>query len=490
MRTATVAFAASVATSAALTPLVRGLARRWGFLDHALSSRKIHGKPIPRLGGVAIAAAFFAPLFALYFVNSEVGRRFWSDPMHAWGLFAGGLIIVALGIYDDVRGSGAKLKFAVQFGVAALMFWFGFRIEIISNPFGGAISLGVLALPFTMLWIAGVINAMNLIDGLDGLAGGVAFIAVASTFAVSAMRGEPLMMLFSAAMAGAVLGFLFYNFNPATIFMGDTGSMFLGFVLATTSIKSSQKGSMAVSLVVPIIALGLPIADTLLAMVRRGIRGAPLFSADRGHIHHRLLNLGLSQRQAVVVLYASCLVLGSLAVAMLYATPTQAVWFLGALALVALLALRKLGFLNLGSLKRILEDRRRNFQMRSAVKRAGTALRTAQTEDDVLSALRQGAQAVGAYRASLKDLDRAEAALQGFGADAKKADDLLSARFSVAGERPGGKNLILTWNDGRSEVDRDTEIAVETLCEHLSAALERVEVERSGSYPLHKSGMA
>jgi UDP-GlcNAc:undecaprenyl-phosphate GlcNAc-1-phosphate transferase len=487
MRTATVAFAASVATSAALTPLVRSAARRWGFLDHALSSRKVHGKPVPRLGGVAIVAAFFAPLVALYFVDSEVGRRFWSDPAPALGLFAGGLLIAVLGVFDDLRGSGARIKFVVQFGVAALMYAFGYRIDILSNPFGGAIDLGVLALPFTMLWIAGVINAMNLIDGLDGLAGGVAVIAVGSTFAVSAMRGDPLMLLFTAALGGAVLGFLFYNFNPATIFMGDTGSMFLGFVLATTAIRSSQKGSTAVALIVPIIALGIPIADTLLAMIRRAARGAPLFSADRGHIHHRLLGLGLSHRQAVLVLYAGSLVLAGLAVGMLYATPQQSIWFLAALSAVALVALRKLGFLRWSSAERILEDRRRNVEMRSAVKRVGTALRTAQTEDEVLAALHQGASAVGAARISLRDVDRVEAALQGFG-EPPATGERVSARFSVAGERPGGKHLVLTWEDGRSEVDRDTEIAVEAICAHLSEALDRVVVERSGSYPLQNSG--
>jgi UDP-GlcNAc:undecaprenyl-phosphate GlcNAc-1-phosphate transferase len=265
--------------------------------------------------------------------------------------------------------------------------------------------------------------------------------------------------------------------------------MFLGFVLATTTIKTYQKGSVAVALIVPIIALGIPIADTFLAMLRRAARGAPLFAADRGHIHHRLLKLGLSQRQAVMVLYASCLVLGGLAVAMLYATPHQAIWFLGALALVALVALRKLGFLNWSSATRLIVERRRNAEMRNAVKRVGTVLRTAQTEDDVLHALLLGAAAVGAARVSLKDTERAEAALQGFG-QPKPLGEVVSARFSVYGERPGAKQIILTWNDGRSEVDRDTEIAVETLCQHLSAALERVEVERSGTYPLSGSGAA
>jgi len=488
MRTAGVAFVTATVAAAALTPVVRRLARRWGFYDHALSSRKVHGKPVPRLGGVAIVLAFFVPLVALYFVDSEVGRRLWSQPRQAMGLFLGGSIIAVLGIVDDIRGTGARSKFLVQFGVAALMYAFGFRIETIANPFGEAIHLGVVALPFTMLWIAGVVNAMNLIDGLDGLAGGVALIAVASTFAVAVLRVEPLMMLFTAALAGAVLGFLFYNFNPATIFMGDTGSMFLGFVLATTAIQTNQKHSTAVTLVVPIVALGLPIADTLLAMIRRAARGAPLFSADRGHIHHRLLGLGLSQRQAVLVLYAGCAALGAIAVALRFATPTQAIWVLLALVAAAALALRKLGYLSWSSAERILQERKRNSEMRGAVRRVATVLRTAQTTHEILTALRLGAKAVGASRAALRDADRAEAVAQGFDGSAGASVEHVIARFSLEGERPGAKHLILAWEDGRSEVDRDTELAVETLCEHLSAALDRVAVNESLRIPVQTAG--
>ena len=490
MRTAGVAFVTATATAAALTPIVRHLARRWGLLDHALSSRKVHGRPIPRLGGIAIVLAFLAPLVALYFVDSEVGRRFWAEPAHAVGLLAGGATIALLGVFDDLRGSGALIKFVVQFGVAALMYWVGFRIDFIYLPFvGGNIDLGFLALPFTMLWIAGVVNAMNLIDGLDGLAGGVAFIAVATTFVIAGFQGDPLMLLFTGTLAGAVLGFLFYNFNPATIFMGDTGSMFLGFVLATTAIQTNHKSSTAVALAVPIIALGVPIADTLLAVVRRALRGAPIFSADRGHIHHRLLALGLSQRQAVIVLYAACAGLGAVALAMSFASRVQAVWYLTGLFAVAAVALWKLGYFRWSSAQRLLGERKRNAEMRGAVKRVGDALRTAETEPELWHALRQGAQAVGASAVWLRDEDRAEAAIMGFGLGLDPASDRLSARFSLLGERPGAKDLILTWEDGRSEVDRDTELAVETLCQHLAFALDRVEVEHTGRFRIDQQKM-
>src|SRR5580765_2978700 len=231
MRTAAVAFVLSVLCGTVLTPLIRRLAHRLGVLDHALSSRKIHGKPIPRLGGIAIVIAFYVPLIGLTLFPTGVGELFLAQRKHVIGLFGGGLPIALLGLYDDLRGAGAGRKFLVQFAVAGFLYYLGFRIEVLANPFGEGITLGWVSLPFTLFWIVGVINAMNLIDGLDGLAGGVALVAVVITFLISFQRGHPLMMLFSSALAGAILGFLFYNFNPATIFMGDTGSMFLGFVL-------------------------------------------------------------------------------------------------------------------------------------------------------------------------------------------------------------------------------------------------------------------
>src|SRR6185295_14673932 len=288
MRTAGVAFLLSVICGGILTPIVRHLANRFGLFDHARSSRKIHGKPIPRLGGIAIVIAFYAPLVGLLLFQTGVGQLFFAEREHVIGLFAGGLSIAALGLYDDVRGANAWKKFIVQFAVAGLLYYLGFRIDVIANPLGSEIHLGWVSLPFTVFWIVGVINALNLIDGLDGLAGGVALVAVSTTFFISAQRGHPLMILVCAALAGSILGFLFYNFNPASIFMGDSGSMFLGFVLAASALRTGQKSSTAVAVLIPAIALGLPILDTLLAVSRRAVRGQPVFRADREHIHHRL----------------------------------------------------------------------------------------------------------------------------------------------------------------------------------------------------------
>jgi UDP-GlcNAc:undecaprenyl-phosphate GlcNAc-1-phosphate transferase len=472
LRTAAVAFLSSAAVAAAVTPVVRAAACRWNVLDHALTSRKEHGRPIPRLGGIAIVLAFYAPLAALYFVNSDVGSRFWSEPRKALGLIVGGLAIAVLGVYDDLKGADAKKKFAVQFAVAGLMYWLGFRFDIIGNPFGTPIQLGWFSLPVTIVFIAGVINAMNLIDGLDGLAGGVAFIAIATVFVMANLHDQPLMLLFCAALGGAVLGFLFYNFNPATIFMGDTGSMFLGFVLATTAIQTNEKSTATVAIAVPILALGVPIADTLLAMGRRYIRGVPMFSADRGHIHHRLLGMGLSQRQAVVVIYVASATLGGAALLLSFGSSRTAAVTLVVLSILVFLALRRLGFVDLDKTRALLSDRKRNLELRGVVRKAGERISRAGQWEDVWSALVDAAPGLGAVGVALSVAVDGGSRLEF--SQGLEADGLLVARYGLVVERPEDDWLTFGFDDSRASVDRDLEIAIELLCERLADAVDRL----------------
>jgi UDP-GlcNAc:undecaprenyl-phosphate/decaprenyl-phosphate GlcNAc-1-phosphate transferase len=488
MLSAAVTFAIALAVGVILTPVTRDLAHRADLLDHALSSRKVHVRPVPRLGGVAIVLAFFAPLVGLLFVKSEVGQLFVADPRHALGLFLGGASIAVLGVYDDLKSADAKLKFLVQFAVGGLVYSLGFRIDVVANPLGAPIHLGWLGLPFTLLWIAGVINAINLIDGLDGLAGGVAFISVGVTFVAALMHGEPLMALVSAALAGAILGFLRYNFNPATIFMGDTGSMFLGFVLATTSIKSHHKASTAVAIIVPVIALGLPITDTLLAMARRALRGAPLFQADRDHIHHRLLQMGLTHRQVVLVLYGASVVLGAMALVLTASSSLQAALVLGALALAAGLVLRWLGYLRVERAPEVLAQRRRNLELRAGIREIAQQLRNAAEVDHVWESVQAAVPKLGAEGAVLHLTDRRVAIRsRRFDEHPEQAHALLRTRHQLAGERPGASVLEFAWNHGRTAIDRDTEMAVEVLCRHVQGALTRIEAvdaERQGEASL------
>jgi UDP-GlcNAc:undecaprenyl-phosphate GlcNAc-1-phosphate transferase len=352
MRTAGVAFVLACLVSGLLTPVVRRFALRHRLFDDHVSARKIHGRPIPRLGGVAIAAGFYAPLLALLLEASGVGGMFYANSHRAFAFLLGGVAICGLGLYDDIRGSGAKVKFLAQFAIAGALYWAGFRIDILALPFIGVFSLGPLSIVFTMLWIVGVINAMNLIDGLDGLAAGVGLFGLVTTFVLAAARPDPIMMLFMASLGGATVGFLVYNFNPASIFMGDTGSMFLGYVLAVGSMQTRQKSSTAVAILVPIVALGLPIADTLLAMLRRAVNHQPMFSADRAHIHHKLLDLGLSQKKAVLTLYGTSILLGGMALLLTVASGFQTAVILLAMGTAGFFGIRRLGY---GQLKHSAE---------------------------------------------------------------------------------------------------------------------------------------
>jgi UDP-GlcNAc:undecaprenyl-phosphate GlcNAc-1-phosphate transferase len=479
MRTASVAFLLALAAAAFLTPLVRDLAHRLGALDRGDSSRKIHKRPIPRLGGIAIVLAFYTPLIALLFTSSDVGKTFWAEPDDAIGLFAGGALIALLGVYDDLKGANARTKFVVQFAVAGMLYWLGYRIDELANPFGKPIALGWFGLPVTLLWIAGVINALNLIDGLDGLAGGVALVKVGITFVFAVLHGDPLMLLFSASLAGAILGFLWYNFNPATIFMGDTGSMFLGFVLAASAIQTHQKSATAVALLIPVVALGFPITDTLLAMGRRAARGAPLFQADREHIHHRLLARGLSQRQTVLILYAASAILGVIALALAYASSGVAAALLLGVAVAAFIALRHLGYMRFERTAEVLEERRRNLELRSSVRRIADRLRHASEVIHVWEGVRSAAPALRADCIGLRLIEEDEdgtSTSTHFSTEFGEANvPQFRTRHSLLGERAEAGHIELGWNDGRSSIDRDTEIAVELLCEHVLHALKRIE---------------
>lgn len=313
MRSYLVAFLLSLGVSALLTPLILNIAQRLQLFDAPDGDRKIHTTATPRLGGIAIAAGFFAPIIGLVGYTNVFARELQSD-MARLGLFlAGGMAILILGLIDDIRGVGAWGKLTVQAGVGVALWYGGLSFDhmvILGHDF----AFGWLSLPLTVVWVAGIINAMNLVDGLDGLAAGVAFFAAFSLFTIALLDGASLLALFAAAIGGSVLGFLLYNFNPALIFMGDSGSMTLGYLFAACALWSAEKRSTAISLALPILALGLPIFDTLFAFTRRAIQGQSPFESDRGHIHHRLVDAGLSHRQSVLLLYLLCCLLTGSAV--------------------------------------------------------------------------------------------------------------------------------------------------------------------------------
>jgi UDP-GlcNAc:undecaprenyl-phosphate/decaprenyl-phosphate GlcNAc-1-phosphate transferase len=317
IRTYVTSFVVALIASAVLTPLARLIAFRFNIVSTP-GGRHIHGQVIPRLGGLAIYAAAVLTFLATAWLGPIRDVLQADEELRGLGLLVGSTIMFLLGVVDDVKSVRALHKFIIQILAASVAWAFGFRMDVIDLPLLGTASMGVFSLPITVLWVVGIINAVNLIDGLDGLAAGVVFFAGVTNFAVAYLLGTTFVAVVMATMAGAVLGFLFFNFNPARIFMGDSGSYFLGFLLAVCSIAGPlQKASATVSIAVPIVALGVPIIDTLLAMVRRFLERRPLFSPDRGHIHHRLLDMGITHRRAVLIIYGVtvALCIGSIAIA-------------------------------------------------------------------------------------------------------------------------------------------------------------------------------
>ena len=297
-----VPFIIALVVSYLLTPGVKKVAIKVGAVDRP-NARKVHTHVIPRLGGLAIYIGFMAAVLFCVPLHHEL-----------IGMLLGCTAIVAIGIWDDICNIPARVKLVGQIAAACIPVAFGIQIEWLTNPFGDILVLPeVIAVPLTIFWIIGFTNTVNLIDGLDGLAAGVAFIASISMFLLAVNLNQFLPALIIVSMAGAALGFLQYNFNPAKIFMGDTGSMLLGYTLAVSAVLGLVKTAATVALVVPIIALGLPILDTTFAIIRRRMSGVPIFQPDKGHLHHRLLALGMTQKQAVLIMYFVSMMLGIVA---------------------------------------------------------------------------------------------------------------------------------------------------------------------------------
>ena len=293
-----------------LTPSVKKLAIKLKAIDIPNEKRRVHDHPIPRLGGLAIVIGF--TVATLIFAILAYGTDNNILDKQLIGLFLGIIIIEIVGIFDDIYQLRAWHKLLFQILAASVVVLFGIRIEGFSNPVveNGYIGLGIFSIPITMIWIIGITNAINFIDGLDGLAAGVASISSLSLLFISIFLGNIETVVLTAALAGATLGFLPFNFNPAKIFMGDTGSTFLGFTLGTIAIMGMIKSYTVIAVIAPLVVLGLPILDTAFAIIRRILKGQSPMCADRGHLHHRLVDAGLTQKQTVLILYAISASLG------------------------------------------------------------------------------------------------------------------------------------------------------------------------------------
>lgn len=316
-----------------LVPLIKKLAFKVGAVDNPCQ-RKVHLKPMPRLGGLAIYIGFISMILLTQPINQEI-----------LGLILGSTIIAILGVADDIKDISPKVKLTGQIFAACVLIAFNIDVDFITHPFlkGEILPLEYFSIPVTILWVVGITNAVNLIDGLDGLAAGLSTIAALTLAIVGFTQGQFVMMALSLMLAASTLGFLKYNFYPAQIFMGDSGSMFLGFNLSALAIMGFVKSITIISVFVPILILGIPIFDTLFAIIRRYFNGQPIFKADKEHLHHCLLNKGFTHRQTVLLIYAVNFVLAGTGVLLTYLTTAQGILILSVISTLVLWSAQKIG---------------------------------------------------------------------------------------------------------------------------------------------------
>lgn len=392
MRTFIIAFLLSLLVSLLLTPRLRDWAIKLNWVDE-VGGRKIHTQPIPRVGGIAVLISTVAPLLALFVWNNDISKAFWGDAELIVGLLGGLSVIAVIGILDDLKGVSAVIKLMAQITAASVAYWAGIHINVLGIPFFDVVQVGWLSYPVTIFWFVLAINAINLIDGMDGLAGSVVSLAAVTLFLMCLIEDKAVACLILVSMLGGLGGFLRFNINPASIFLGDTGSMSLGFILSVISVHFTQKSSAVFSLVAAFLILGLPIFDLGMAIVRRSLAGKRIFSADQYHIHHILLRKGYSQNQSVLLLVVGAVAFEGLALAHIYAgDQLDAVVLLAVMAGLAI-AVRSLGY------DKIIFNQRRNTVLEqvqldglsslSNVQNQAQMLEAAQTVDEAMEILEE-----------------------------------------------------------------------------------------------------
>ncbi len=372
-------FLVSLLSAFVLTRYVRDFATTRGWVAVPTQERHLHSAPLPRLGGVAIFVSFscsiaVAALWAL--LNPRLHSAFPFKTLLT--ILVPAALVFLLGIYDDLRGAGPYFKFSVQGVAATMLFIGGLRIVNIPVVFGDHRLPWFIGLPFTVLWVLAITNAFNLIDGLDGLAAGSALFSTLVAFVVALLNGPSLVTVMTIALAGAILGFLRYNFNPATIFLGDSGSLFIGFLLSALALEGAQKAPTIVAVAIPVVSFGLPILETALSIVRRLISGRPLFTADREHIHHKLLQHGMTHRQVVILLYGVSAVFALLSLFLLWPTGSSLGLVLAVLGIGIWIGVQHLGYLEFGELARVAQrtlDQPQIFVNNLAIRRATEELK-------------------------------------------------------------------------------------------------------------------
>ncbi|KAA0548341.1 undecaprenyl/decaprenyl-phosphate alpha-N-acetylglucosaminyl 1-phosphate transferase [Bacillus sp. BGMRC 2118] len=316
-----------------LTPLVKKLAFKIGATDKP-NHRKVHEKIMPRLGGLAIYISFAIGVFIMR-----------PEETYHYAILIGSLIVLVTGIIDDMRELSAKIKLLGQIAAAlVVVFYGGISVEFINLPFGGQLDFGYLSIPITIIWIVGITNAINLIDGLDGLAAGVSTIALFTIAGMAHLFGQPYVMVMALILAVSSLGFLLYNFHPAKIFMGDSGALFLGYMIGVFALLGFKNVTF-ISLIIPVVILGVPISDTLFAIIRRIVNKQPLSAPDKSHLHHCLLRIGYSHRQTVLIIYSMSVIFGLAAFIFSIATVWVALILMVAILIAIEIIVEKIGLI-------------------------------------------------------------------------------------------------------------------------------------------------
>lgn len=356
MKTYFVIFSGSLALALLLTPLVIRLARRMKVLDRP-GIRTVHTNPIPRIGGVAIFLAAMCLIVAVCFLNNDIGAAFRQDPLQLSVLLCTAVFIFVVGLIDDVRGLAARVKLVAEIAAASLLYYVGVRISALDFTNALHRELGWVSGPLTILWIVGITNAVNLSDGLDGLAAGVSAVACAAIAIFAVSSNNMIMAVFMLALLGSLTGFLFYNFNPAKVFMGDCGSLFVGFTIASVSVMCLTKSCALVGLALPILALGIPIFDTFFAILRRFLERRSLFAPDRSHFHHHLIDLGLKQRHAVITIYVTTCLATGLGLFMMVRQDAGSIVVFGCLLFLLTLLFRVVGGVHMGTTLLALQNK-------------------------------------------------------------------------------------------------------------------------------------
>lgn len=442
-------FAVSLLLSFILTRHVRALATARGWVAAPANDRHLHSTPLPRLGGVAIFFAFlisFGLALAVAYLRPRAGFAPSGNTLVT--ILVPAVLVFLLGVYDDLHGVGPYFKFAVQAMAGGLLFAGGLRISDLPVLFGAHHFPWFIGLAITILWVIGITNAFNLIDGLDGLAAGSALFSTLVVFVVALLSGSSLVSMMSLALAGAILGFLRFNFNPATIFLGDCGSLFIGFMLSALALLGAQKAPTIIAVAIPVVSFGLPILETTLSVIRRFISGRPVFTADREHIHHKLLQRGMSHRQVVIVLYAVSALFALLSLFLLWPTGSTLGLVLAVLGTGIWVGVQHLGYLEFGEIRRVAQrtmEQRQIVINNLSIRRATEELKVSDDCEQVCNVL------VAAFGGN--DFDAFDLNLNVFPQETPEVGSL-----QMIADRPGGLYHIC-WRKPGTQFAREKVIA-------------------------------